>query len=135
MYCVLAIFSWVFTATASNSVSSTPLGGGVFQINKTSGTWDGFSVGDTFYMTWTDDFGAHDANGTITSLSGTTMIATGVLPDSSLVGFINSSVEITGTSPLTASVYKFGLVGNSESFSVESKVSENDQGYYGNGRY
>ena len=38
---------------------------------------------------------------------------------------------IRGLTFLTAIKYKFGLIGNSENFNIESKVSGNDQGYYG----
>lgn len=39
-------------------------------------------------------------------------------------------LAIFGDEPLTALVYNFGLIENSESFNFVSKVSDNEQGYY-----
>jgi hypothetical protein len=43
----------------------------------------------------------------------------------------NDNSIFAGFTPLTAMRYKFGLIGNSENFNTISKVSGNDQGYFG----
>jgi hypothetical protein len=44
---------------------------------------------------------------------------------------VDTDAIIRGTTALTSSVYKFGLISNTGTFNVTSKVSDNDQGYYG----
>ena len=97
-------------------------------ITRSSGNWfnDGFSVGDT--ANWFQG-AAHTAVIEITSISqdGT------ILFYNIISGFINDSnyAHLHGITPLTAINYHFGLIGNTENYSISSKVSQNDQGYYG----
>jgi len=39
-------------------------------------------------------------------------------------------IQLRGLEPLISLNFQFGLIGNTESYNSESKVSENDQGYY-----
>lgn len=98
------------------------------KVVRASGNWqnDGFSIGDT--CDWLQN-GVVTANITITGISqdGSTIFFTlnsGAITDT-------NNAQLNGLSYLSALVYRFGLLGNSESFNVESKVSGNDQGYYG----
>lgn len=130
---------WYFEATAGNSISIRPLGGGLSEIESSVNSYnfrnDGLAVGDLCTIIWTDNGGPGNAEDfRIQSMTNGKIIAqqvAGVLPDSSLNGFINESVYLRGKEPQTALIYKFGLIGNNESYNIESKVSKNDQGYYG----
>ena len=126
--------SWGFSASTSNSISAgSPIG----RVSKQSGTFidDGFSVGDDIDMTWVDNSGINYLFGaTIDSLSGNTMYIShpsSPLPDSSVNGFVNASVVIIGETPLTALIWKFGLVENSSTFSAQNLITNSDQAYYG----
>jgi len=100
-------------------------------ITRTTGSFlkDGFYVGDIF------DFINHagapvvDFNGTIVTVSDLKITFT-VNSGSVNVGTTVED-EIAGLTPLTALVYRFGLIGNNDTFSINSKVSDNDQGYEG----
>lgn len=104
------------------------------QIVRTTGNFrtDGFAIGDEAdFIAGFSTTPVIEANITVDSISsdGKTLVFTinsGVLSD---VYYLDAGIR--GLTPLTALKYKFGLIGNSESFNVESKVSENDQGYYG----
>ena len=100
----------------------------VQSVTRTTGNWfnDGFFPGDI--CIWTE-LGVDTANITIDSISqdGLTFFYTlnsGAITDTNFAA-------LHGITPLTAMKYKFGLLGNSESFNIQSKVSLNDQGYYG----
>ena len=99
-------------------------------ITKTIGSFinDGFSVGDVF--DYIDDVGpAILFNGTIVSLSDTFIgftLNSGTVPSGTATDDI-----IKGLTPLTALIFGFGLIGNNETFSIQSKVSDNDQAYFG----
>lgn len=99
-------------------------------ISRALGNWftDGFSVGDN--CAWLEN-GVVTANITITAISnnGSTIFYT--LNSGSITD--TNSASLAGLEFLTALVYSFGLLGNNESFNVESKVSGNDQGFYGSG--
>jgi len=97
------------------------------KISKTVGTWQssGFTVGDI--CDWSEN-GIIVANITIDSISPDGLIIYYTLNSGSITDTNNAG--LIGMTPLTASVYKFGLLENQESFNVESKVSGNDQGYY-----
>lgn len=97
-------------------------------LTRTTGSWlvDGFRDGDL--CEWVEA-GTPAADITINSISQDGLSIFYTL-DSGLISDTNNA-ELHGETPLTAVKYKFGLIGNSESFNVESKVSENDQGYYG----
>lgn len=132
--------SWRFEATTSNSIGIRPLGGGLWQItssvNTTNFANDGLAVGDLMVIEWTDNNGPGNTEDfRIQSMGQGVIIAqqtAGPLPDSSLNGFLNASVNLWGREPQTALIYKFGLIGNNENFNTISKVSGNAQGYYSN---
>ena len=116
--------NWNASVSANNPWSADTVAG---KITRTVGTWqsDGFTIGDN--CDWGEN-GIVVANITIDAISpdGLTLYYTlnsGAITDTNNAGLI-------GMSDLTASVYKFGLLENQESFNVESKVSGNDQGYY-----
>jgi hypothetical protein len=99
-----------------------------------SGSWldEGFSVGDTFNLINT--FSVTPVfifKGQIGSISDSIIVFTTIsgTPLTTTTGYGDAAVR--GLTPLTASIYKFGLLENNESFNIQSKVSLNDQGYYG----
>jgi len=95
---------------------------------------DGFSNGDTVVFQRKDDNGVivSSHTGEISTVNSNVMIFTAnVSPVFPIIGEELSKSTIRGTTDLTASVYKFGLVDNNGNFNITSKVSGNDQGYYG----
>ena len=92
---------------------------------------DGFNVGDVFDLY--DETPAIDFTGEITSISNTIIIFTVIsgTPTGTINGY--SEAVIRGLTDLSSLIYGFGLIGNSETFNIESKVSGNDQAYYGSG--
>lgn len=93
---------------------------------------DGFSVGDIFDLL--EDFDNTQIfrfQGQIVSISDTLIVFTVIsgTPLTTTTGYANAGIR--ALTPLTASIYKFGLLENQESFSIASKVSGNDQGFYG----
>lgn len=117
--------NWSASVTANDSWSADTV---AQSVSRSTGNWynDGFSEGDV--CDWGQS-GVVTANITIDaiSLDGSTIFYTlnsGAITDSNNAGLV-------GLTYLSAMVYKFGLLGNTESFNVESKVSGNDQGYYG----
>jgi hypothetical protein len=75
------------------------------------------------------------ANITIDSISadGKTLVYTLNSGSFPLANDTWNDAGLRGLTDLTSSVYKFGLVDNNANFSITSKVSNNDQGYYGAG--
>jgi len=119
--------SWS-AATSASDIWSANTNVGVQSVVRTIGTWagDGFSIGDI--CEWTEN-GPATAIIEIVAISndGKTFfynVISGTITDTNHAG-------LKGLTYLTASVYKFGLLENAESFNVESKVSGNDQGFYG----
>ena len=90
---------------------------------------DGFAVGDTFIYEDIAAGGGANFTAQIDSISSNTIIFTTLTGSRPLNQ--DTDAMMRGTTPLTASVYKFGLVENNENFSITSKVSNNDQAYYG----
>jgi len=90
---------------------------------------DGFSIGDKF--DFYDETPVLDFTGEITSISDSLIIFTVIsgTPTSTVNGYRKAVMR--GLTDLTALIYGFGLIGNSETFNIESKVSGNDQAYYG----
>jgi hypothetical protein len=93
---------------------------------------DGASVGDIF--DFTNQVSTSPTiifEGQVQSISATQIVYT--VLSGSPVNDPNGygDAEIRFKTPLTALVYKFGLIDNTESFNVISKVSGNEQGYYG----
>lgn len=124
---------WFSNSTSSDvwTLILSPL-----SLERTSGSFkqDGFSVGDNadFISGWSiSRTSPIEANITIDSISadGKTIYIT--KNSGSFVQTSYTNAGIRGLTPLTASIYKFGLLENDESFNIESKVSLNDQGYYG----
>ncbi len=109
--------------TALNTI--TRKGGGNF-LN------DGASVGDVFdftnQVTTTPNI---IFEGQIQSVSATQIVYTVLsgAPVNDPNGY--GDAELRFKTPLTALVYKFGLIENAETFNVISKVSGNEQAYYG----
>ena len=108
------------------------------QITRSDGNFisDGFSVGDV--ADFITGFAANPnspviANITINSISadGRTIVYTLNSGSFPLNPDVYLDAGIRALNPLTALVYNFGLNGNSESFNTNSKVSGNNQGYYG----
>ena len=115
--------SWDSYASAGNEWAYTGVG-----LIRSVGSWeaDGFRVGDSCDLRQSDTYAA---NITVTSFSSDKLTLYYTLNSGVISNVTNGSLH--GLTHLTANVYKFGLIGNSENFNVESKVSENDQGYYG----
>ena len=118
-------FSKSKDATATWTVDTT-----AGTLSSTTGDFigDGFAVGDDFIYEEIAGGGGADFTAQITSINSNLIVFT-LLSGSRT----NTDTEaiIRGFSPLESLNYRFGLIGNSESFNVESKVSGNDQGYYG----
>jgi len=105
-------------------------------MRKTTGSFinEGFKVGDTcdHLINWSTSK-TFQASFTIDSISsdGKYMIYTitaGSIPDGN---YTDSGIK--GTTPLTALIYRWGLIENNEEFNVISKVSGGDQEYYADG--
>lgn len=88
---------------------------------------DGFAVGDTFMYEDISGGGGTNFIGQITAVSALFINFT---VTSGSRANTDTDAIIRGTTPLTASIFKYNLLGNTENFNVESKVSGNDQGYY-----
>lgn len=113
--------NWYFYPTASNTLTVSSAG---TVLTRQVGSWikDGFSAGDTFQLGI-----PAIGTGTITAVSDLEINCTtsSPIPDA-----VYSSYEILfGTNILTALIFKFGLIGNDENFTIASKVSGNDQAY------
>jgi len=121
---------WFSNASQSNAWNI--IGGN--KIVQTSGNFrlDGFSAGDECdFIAGFSTTPVVEVNITVDSISedGKTMVFT--INSGAFTDTFYLDAGVRGLTPLTALKYKFGLVGNSENFNIESKVSENDQGYYG----
>lgn len=90
---------------------------------------DGFAVGDFFIYEELSAMAGANMTAQITAMSSTSIIFTVITGSRNNLG--ETDAMIRGYTPLTASEYRFGLIGNTETFSISSKVSGNDQGYYG----
>ncbi len=111
--------------TSSSWIVNTSTG----SIESNSGNFvtDGFAVDDTFIYEELSSGSGANFTGKITSI-GPKLILFTLLTGSR----INTDTKaiIRGTTDLSASIFKFGLIGNNENFNIESKVSGNDQAYY-----
>jgi len=98
---------------------------GGLQITRANGSFiaDGLSTNDLIRVSALGNFQA-------TVITPTQINFTAPIP---LAAGPYQALTLEGVTPLTASVYKFGLIENSEQFNVVSKVSNNDQGFYGSG--
>lgn len=99
-------------------------------LTSTTGNFmaDGFSVGDEFAYEELSAMAGTNFTGRIVSINPTTIVFT--LLTGSRTN-IDTDAIIYGLEPLTAIIWKFGLLGGNENFNVLSKVSNNAQGYYG----
>ncbi len=117
-----------FSKTKDNAATWTVnTSNGTLQSNSGNFVTDGFAVGDEFYYEEISGGGGVNFTARITSVSATNinfLLLTGSRANT------DTDAIIRGVTPLTASIFKFNLLGNTENFNVESKVSENDQGYY-----
>lgn len=105
------------------------------RINWNGGTFitDGFSVNDTITFQVVDSAGTlvSTHTGTVASLTEDVMVFTAPLSPVLASGIYSTSF-IRGTTDLTALRYTFGLIDNdATAVDPASKVSGNDQGYYG----
>jgi hypothetical protein len=122
---------WYFSANVSNTIYAVNGTAPALMLTRQTGSFiaDGFCPGDTLDIY--DSTVSVSATATITSVNDLVMsvaITTGALPDNTY-----SDLIIAGTTPLTALLYKFGLIGNTETFNDISKVSENEQVAYAAG--
>lgn len=121
--------SWYYKPTVQDNVVVSGTGT-VFQ--RTVGSFitdDSFAVGDTVaiyaYAACTGVIASlNDLIMTITITSGTPV------PDGTYSSPPNPTLVISGTTLLTALIFKFGLIGNADVFNVLSKVSNNEQAFY-----
>jgi len=103
---------------------------GTIYSNSGNFVSDGFAVGDTFIYEELTAMAGANFTAEITSINATFIgftLLTGSRTNT------DTQAIIRGTTDLTAMNYGFGLIGNGDSFNVQSKISGNDQGYYGGG--
>lgn len=125
---------WRSDSSKANSFTSS---GTATKLTRVNGSFidDGFSIGDHVAMTYIDSTGAW--HGTyefdILSINDLVMTTTTIqIPSGAvLVDGAYTIMTLYGRTPLTALIYSFGLIENSENFNIVSKVSGNDQSYYG----
>ena len=121
---------WFSKTKDSGATWTVDTSTGTLQSSTNNFISDGFAVGDSFIYEELSSGSGANFTGDITSISPNTIIFT--LTSGSRTN-ADTDAMIRGFTPLTALSYRFGLIGNSESFNTESKVSGNDQGYYGSG--
>lgn len=121
--------SWYFQCSASNPVDWEHVTGFLFRVKKQTGqnwTIDGFSENDIVEV---------DLDGTITTGTLTTLTPTWMyldFPSSPFTGIsgVITTVLFNGQTPLTALIYRFGLVDNDDSYTPISFLTNNAQSYY-----
>jgi len=92
---------------------------------------DGFAVNDSFQWVQTTPV-SFSVDCIIDSITSDWMYFSASSAFWTPVAETNNNADVFyGFTPLTAMKYKFGIIGNEENFNIESKVSGNDQGYYG----
>jgi len=109
------------------------------KLERSSGSFrmDGFSVNDEIKLWWGDTNG--DSSwyyATIAAMSDTIIYFVTnpiTLGNVDLVSGQFYNMQLIGISPLTALIFKYGLVPNDEAFGDYSKVSQNEQAYYTSG--
>ena len=125
---------WSYIASSGNPCSPNGSGPATLILTRTAGNWgdDSFTIGDECSLFWTDNGGSQsDTTVVITAITGGVLVGTwGGFPTGSANGWLNASVQLHGKTALTALIYKFGILGNNETFNVSSKVSGSSQGYY-----
>lgn len=111
--------SWYHGASDTNKIVVSLSG---TRFRRESGSWfdDGFAIGQEVYVSSNGVF-------TISSLTEDIMLfasSTGVTDNA------YTTFTIAGADQQTALLYNFGLIGNDENFNTNSKVTDNNQGYY-----
>lgn len=122
---------WYFLSNISNTVTALNGTAPALSLTRQTGSWivDGFCAGDTVDIY--DSTSSVSATATVASVNDLVMnvtIATGAITDATY-----NDLMVAGTTPLTALIYKFGLIGNNETFNYQSKISENEQVAYASG--
>jgi len=128
---------WFSNATAGDPWTiETITPSTTFAIIRSAGNFitDGWAIGDEFdfIAAWINDRTSPiEQVGTITSISpdGKKIVFTRI--SGSFKQPIYQDAGIRGKTPLTALLYRWGLIENDENFNTESKVSGNDQAFYG----
>jgi len=112
---------WFTSASDTNKIiASTANGIQVFRRESGSYFDDGFVKGDIVGLSSNGFFEIYDLEEDKMYFN----VATGVVDNA------YSSFTIVGATTQTALKYNFGLIGNDENYSIASKVSGNDCGYY-----
>lgn len=123
---------WFFQASSSNPVDFENLGSDLFRFKKANGgefSTDGFSIGDDINWQFPSGGSTISRDGTVNTLDAVWMYVQFSTSTTISSGQSTGSL-FQGTSDLTAILYNFGLIGNTENFNTLSKVSGNNQGYY-----
>jgi hypothetical protein len=123
--------SWDSFSSQSNPFEKDSVIGTVLGISRVAGSWitDGFAVGDSVDFTYNSATILTVNPGVVTAISPLIIyVDFGVVIPPRDNAFDN---KLYGKTPLTALIFNFGLIGNSENFNTISKVSGNNQGYYG----
>lgn len=120
--------AWYFRCNDSNYLIVVNGISPDISFTRQSGSWidDGFSVGDIIHVEPYCNAVINNLNDSIINAS----ITAGSMLDGN---YSNASIVLTGDTPLTSLIYKFGLIGNNDIFNILSKISNNEQVYYGAG--
>lgn len=121
---------WAALASETNKFNVTNSATANARIKRDTGKWsdDGISIGDNLKIT---DASLNIVYSNVQHISDNILIL-----DSGISPIADGEYEflvIQGLSPLTAIKYKFGIIENSEPINFISKVTGNEQGYYGDG--
>ena len=119
---------WFSKSKDSGSTWTVDTVAGTLSTSSGNFITDGFAVGDTFIYEDIAAGGGANFTAKIDSISSN-FIAFTLLSGSRTN--VDTDAIMRGTTDLSASVYKFGLIDNNANFSITSLVSNNDQGYYG----
>ena len=125
---------WYFFASDSNKVIWEDLGANLFRFKKQAGSLidDGFSVGDNLDWIYPVSSTIYTENGDVTVITPTWMYVQFSVAPGGLTTTTNTAgvTQLIGLSSLTAFIYSFGLIENSENFNTNSKVTGNNQSFY-----
>jgi len=127
--------SWGAAASAADVWDVENLGSDLFRFRK-SATFvdDGFSIGDVVDWIFTSKGTTFTTEGTVSNVMTDWMYIQFVSTPPTFVGVTSSkstSSTINGKSDLSAVIYRFGLIGNTETTNFISKLTSNNQAYYG----
>ena len=121
--------SWYSYSKDTSSTWNVDTTTGILTSNAGDFFVDGFAVGDTFIYEEISSMAGANFTAQITAMNSTLISFT--LLSGSRTNPGDTDAMIRGTTPMTASEYRFGVIENGETFNTASKVSGNDQGYYG----